>query len=178
MNKAIFLDRDGTINRDDKGFTHKVEDFKFHDGVIEGLKQLKDYKLFVITNQPGISKGIYTEEDLRKFNDHMLGELSKEGIHIEEIYHCPHTREEGCDCIKPNTKFIEQAKSKHNIDISRSWVIGDHGSDVQMGKNSGCKAIYLLTGHGQKHLDQGDKVEADHIAPDFLDAVRFILKEV
>jgi histidinol-phosphate phosphatase family protein len=176
MNKAIILDRDGTLV-DDPGYVHKVEDFKLLPGVVEGLKKLsKEFVFVIITNQSGIGRGIHTEEDMDKFNEKLINELKKENIEIKKVYHCPHTPEEACDCRKPNTKYIGQASKEFNIDIRQSWVIGDHPHDIKMGVNSGCKAIYLLTGHGKKHFDDLEKnsIKSNFIAKDFLEAANFI----
>jgi len=177
MNKFVILDRDGTLNIDEKGYTHKIKDFKFHEGVIEGLNLLKDnFKFIIITNQSGIGRGYFTEERMQEFNNHLISELKKHKIKIEKIYFCPHTPEQNCDCRKPSIKFIEQAKEEFNINLKESFVIGDHGFDVQMGKKTGCKAIYLLTGHGQKHLEEAKKLNPDLIAKNFLEAAQWILK--
>ena len=173
MSKAIFLDKDGTLVVD-PGFVHRVEDFKLHDGVIEGLKLLKDFKFFVITNQSGIGRGFYTEEDMHKFNNHMLKELKKHNIEIEKIYFCPHSPDDNCDCRKPSTKFIKEAEKEFNIELKESWVIGDHDVDIQLAENTGCKSVYLLTGHGVKHLQEARKANPDYIAANFKQAAEYI----
>lgn len=152
MAKAIFLDRDGTLNHDE-GYTYKTSDFKLLPNVIPALKLLEDgFMLFIMTNQSGISRGCYTMEDVKKFNDFMLKEFAKAGINIQEIYICPHAPDENCDCRKPSVKFIKSAEKKYALDLSNSYVIGDHPSDIEMGNNAGCKTIYVLTGHGMKHI--------------------------
>lgn len=174
MKKAIFLDRDGTLI-EDKGYVYKIEDFKLHHGVIEGLKILKnDYLLFIITNQSGIEKGLYTIEDFHKFNNFLLEQLRNQNIKIEKTYFCPHIS--GCDCKKPNTKYIEENKSEFKIDLTISWVIGDHPSDIIMGKNAGCKTAYLLTGHGRKHFEELKMkcIKPDIIEIDFLSVAKQI----
>ena len=174
--KAIFLDRDGTLNKDDKGYTHKIEDYSLHEGVIDGLKKLKDagFLLFIISNQSGIGRGLYKEQDMHNFNDHMLKEFKEHGIEIKEIYFCPHNPEDSCDCRKPNPKFVKEAEEKYDLDISNSWVIGDHASDILLAKNSGAKSVYLLTGHGVSHLNDARKQTPGYIAADFTQAVDFI----
>jgi histidinol-phosphate phosphatase family protein len=179
MNKAIFLDRDGTINNDDTGYTYKLEDFKLLPGVIEALNLLKnDFKFFIITNQSGIGRGYYTLDDANKFNQKMLKEFEKENIKVEKIYICPHTPEEKCSCRKPSVKFIKEAEKEFGIDLKKSWIIGDHPWDVGMKEKSGCRAIYVLTGHGEKHKDDLEKnnIKPDFIAKNLLEASEFILK--
>ena len=172
MNKAVFLDRDGTIN-EDFNYAYKIEDMKLIPGVIEGIKMLEGFKFFIVTNQSGIGRGYFSLEDFHKFNDFLVEELEKNGIKIEKTYFCPHGPNEGCDCRKPSTKYILEAAKEFDIDVSKSFVIGDHPHDVEMGKRAGCKSIYLLSGHGEKHKEEG--VNADFIAEDLLNAAKWIL---
>jgi D-glycero-D-manno-heptose 1,7-bisphosphate phosphatase len=172
MNKAVFLDRDGTLNVD-AGYTYKTGDLRFFPDVFKSLKLLlNDFKFFIITNQSGIGRGYYTKEDFQKFNDLLVSALENEGIMIEKTYCCPHRPEDGCDCRKPNKKFIDDAKNEFDIDLSKSFVIGDHPCDVEMGQRAGCKSIHLLTGHGQKHKSE---VKADFVAKDLYEAAGWIL---
>ena len=173
MSKAIFLDRDGTLNID-KGYTYKTQDLKFFPDVSKALNLLKkDFKFVIITNQSGIGRGYYTEEDFHKFNNRLVGELEKKGIKIEKTYFCPHHPDDNCDCRKPNTKFVEQARKELGIELKNSFVIGDHPNDVELGKNAGCKTIYLLTGHGKKHFKEL-KIKPDFTASSLFEATRFI----
>ena len=174
MKKAIFLDRDGTLNVDDKGYTHKIKDYKLHDGVIEGLRRLKDYSLFIITNQSGIGRGHYTEEDMHSFNEHLLKDLAENDIQIEKVYFCPHVPGAKCDCRKPNSKFILEAREEFGLDLAQSWVIGDSDLDIGLAQQNGCKSVYLLTGHGIKHLEEARKFNPNYVAADFLQAADFI----
>jgi rfaE bifunctional protein nucleotidyltransferase chain/domain len=175
MNKAIFLDRDGTLNYDKKGYIHKVEELEFYPDVFESLNSLKhDYSFIIITNQSGIGRGYYTEAQFHEFNDKLVEKLSDKGIKIEKTYFCPHHPEEECICRKPNLKFIRQAQKEFNINLEQSWVIGDHPHDVELGKKAGCKAIYLLTGHGVKHRKEM-KIKPDYIAGNLKQAKDFIL---
>ncbi|MBW2984842.1 HAD family hydrolase [Candidatus Woesearchaeota archaeon] len=175
MNKAVFLDRDGVLN-EDPGYVHKVEHFKLFPGVIEGLKLLKDFKLIIITNQSGIGRGYYSEDDFHNFNNHLVDELKKCGIKIEKTYYCPHHPDDKCDCRKPSIKLLNKAVDEFNIDLKESWVIGDHPHDIKMGKTAGCKAIYMLTGHGKKHKAELVDIKPDLVTESFLEAVKFIIK--
>ena len=178
MHKAIMLDRDGTLVEDTM-YPHKLEHFKLLPGVIEGLKKLKnDYIFIIITNQAGIGKGIFKEEEMHSFNEKLISELKKEGIEIKKVYYCPHTPEHCCKCRKPETENAIAAKKEFNIDLKNSWMIGDHLSDVQLGLNIGSKTIFMLTGHGKKHLEdlKAKNINPDFIAKDFLEAADFILK--
>jgi len=127
-----------------------------------------------VTNQCGISKGLYTKKDFEKFNNQLIEELRKKWIIIENTYCCPHLREHGCDCAKPNPKFAMDAKKEFNLDLGKSFMVGDHPHDVEFGKNAGCKTIYLMTGHGEKHFKEL-KIKPDFVAHSLLEAAKWIL---
>lgn len=152
--KAIFLDRDGTINID-KHYMYKIEDFEFVDGAVEGLKILNEmgYILIVVTNQGGIGRGLFSEEDTEKLNNFMVEELYKKGIEIKKCYYCPHHPEKGlgkykvdCSCRKPNPGMILQGAEEFDIDLENSYMIGDKFIDAQAGLNAGVKPIIVKTG--------------------------------
>ena len=147
MRKAIFLDRDGVINKDPgtHKYVHKVEDFIINPGVLESLKKIKekDYVLFVVTNQSGIGRGLYTLEDFHKVNNHMLKIFNNNSIDIIKVYFCPHDPDENCDCRKPSPRFVLEAAKEFDIDLASSWVIGDNIKDIEMGKRAGCKTILI-----------------------------------
>ena len=172
------LDRDGTLVFDPHYYIYKTEDFKLLPGVIEGLKKLSEEYIFVImTNQSGIGRGVYTENDMNKFNEKLINELKKEGIEIKKMYHCPHTPEQACDCRKPSAKYVKQAEKEFNIDAKSSWVIGDKPQEIYMGRKAKYRNIYLLTGHGKEYLDDLEKnnIKPDFIAENFLQAAEFIM---
>ena len=178
MRKAVFLDRDGTLNEDSM-YPHKIEHFRLLPGVVEGLKKLKkDYIFIIITNQSGIGRGIFKEEDFYTFNNHLVEELKKHGIEIKKTYHCPHKPDEICDCRKPNITSIKKAEKEFDIELKRSWMLGDHPADIELGKNAGTRTIFMLTGHGKDHVEdiKKDRLNPDFIANDFEEAAEFILK--
>ena len=150
--KAIILDRDGVLI-EDKNYSYKIEDLEILPGVIEGLKQLQqNFIFFIVTNQSGIGRGYYTLEDFHKYNNHLISILNDNQIKIEKTFFCPHVKEDNCDCRKPNPKFLKEIANLWDIDLKSSWMIGDHPSDIQFGINGGCKTVYMITGHGEKHL--------------------------
>jgi L-threonylcarbamoyladenylate synthase len=154
MNKqpAIFLDRDGTLI-EDVGTLDDTENVRFFPDTISALKRLQaDYRLFVITNQSGIAKGLVSERQVRKMNSFVDSMLKLKGIDIEKWYVCPHERSENCDCIKPKSKYILEAASEFNLNLERSFVIGDHPHDALTANELGVYGLYVLTGHGAKHL--------------------------
>ena len=172
MKAAIFLDRDNVIV-EDVGYVHKIKDFKLIDNAVEGLKLLKKYKLFIITNQSGIGRGYYALKDFESFNNHLLNELKKHKIKIQKTYYCPHRPEDDCDCRKPKIKLLKDAEKEFNVDLKKSFVIGDRKSDFEMGRNAGCKTIHVLTGHGNNSKND---VKPDYFAKDLVDAAQWILK--
>lgn len=145
MQKAIFLDRDGVINSDvGHYYIYRVEDFAINKGIIPSLKKFSDsgYKLFIVTNQGGVAKGIYTEKDVQKVHNHLLSILEKENIKIEKIYFCPHHDSIGpCECRKPSPYFIKKAIHDFNIDPKKSYMIGDSPRDKQAAEAAGIKGI-------------------------------------
>lgn len=165
MKKAIFLDRDGTINVE-KDYLYKIEDLEFEKDAVKALQIFKKlgYILIVVTNQSGIARAYFSEEDLYKFNEGMNNILKKNQAEIDEFYFCPHHPEKGigiykkeCDCRKPNNKLIEQAIEKYNIDRNQSYMIGDKFSDIQAGIKSSLKTVLLKTGYGEKEQHKIDK---------------------
>lgn len=135
MRKALFLDRDGIINVD-YGYVCKKEDFFFTDGIFEFLQTIKD-PIFVITNQSGIGRGYYSQQDFEKLTAYMCQEFAKRSITITETFYCPHRPDEGCLCRKPEPKMILDAAKKYEIDLARSTFIGDKCSDMQAATAAG-----------------------------------------
>ena len=166
MKKAIFLDRDGTINVE-KDYIYKSEDLVFEEGTIDALKTFKNlgYILIVVSNQSGIARGYFTEEDLNIFNNNMNEILKKNGIEITEFYCCPHHPDgigeykKVCECRKPNNKMIEDAIKKYNIDKEKSYMIGDKTSDIGAGIKSNLKTVLVKTGYGLKDMEKINKNE-------------------
>lgn len=172
MTTAIFIDRDGVLV-EDTGYAHKIEDFKFVPNAIEGLKLLKNYKLFIITNQSGIGRGFYKLEDFLNYNNRVLKEIQKHRIKIEKTYYCPHKPEDNCECRKPKIKLLKVAEKEFKLNLKKSFVIGDRKSDIELGKNAGCRSILVLTGNG---LNAKNEVKPDYFAKDLLDAAKWILR--
>lgn len=152
--KAVFLDRDGTINID-RGYVYKTEDFEFLDKAVEGLKILSDlgYVLIVVTNQSGIARGYYTEEDVENLNRFMNDRLKEHGIEIKKCYYCPHHAEKGigkykvdCNCRKPNPGMIFEGIKEFDIDPQNSYIVGDKISDAEAGMKAGLKGVVVQTG--------------------------------
>ena len=170
MKKAAFLDRDGTIN-EDIGYLFSEEKLVFIPGAIDALRILQEeYLLFIITNQPGIEQGVFSGKECAEFSKRYEEILRYEGIRIEGTFFCPHKKETGCRCIKPNTFFIGEILKKYPLDLKASFTAGDHPHDVEMGKKAGTGTIYLLTGHGRQHLDELDSLKPGLTAENVLEA--------
>ncbi|MBN2145157.1 MAG: HAD family hydrolase, partial [Candidatus Aureabacteria bacterium] len=175
LNKAIFLDRDGTII-EDSGYIRHPDEIIFIPGAMEALKALQEqFLLFVVTNQSGVSRGILSLDEVNRVNEHLRAELAREKIFIREIYVCPHQRSEGCVCIKPNTYFIDLSRMKYALDVPASYVIGDHPHDMDFASNVNATGLYVLTGHGLKHSSALRKDTL--VFKDILDASLWILKD-
>lgn len=160
MNKALFLDRDGVINVE-KNYVHKIEDFEFIDGIFELTKYFQDngYLIIVITNQAGIGRGYYTDEDFHKLNDWMIDQFKQKGILITEVYYCPFHPTHGIGEYKkdsfdrkPNPGMILKAARKYNINLSESILIGDKEGDILAGNNAGIESNYLIATGGANEL--------------------------
>ena len=147
--KTIFLDRDGVINKE-INYLHKIDDFEFIDGIFDACLYFQSlgYKIIIITNQSGISRGYYTESDYQKVTQWMLNQFKYKNINILDIFHCPHGPDSTCDCRKPMPGMFLSAKTKHNIDMKQSWMIGDKEVDVIAANASGInKTILVRSGH-------------------------------
>ena len=146
MKKAVFLDRDGVLNRERGEYTYRKDDFEILPGVTEALKKLQDdgWLLIVVTNQGGIAKGIYSEDDFRLLNEILITELKKEGVHLDEIYYCPHHPDRTrCLCRKPGSLLFEKAIARFGIDPGISWMIGDKQRDADAASGAGIKTILM-----------------------------------
>lgn len=146
MSRAVFLDRDGTINRD-VPYCSRPEDFELLPGVGEGVRRLNEmgFRVVVITNQSGVARGYFTEETLAEIHEKMSKELGKAGARLDAIYYCPHLPDEKCDCRKPKPTLLREAASDLAIDLGQSYVIGDRRIDVEMGRRGGLKAAFLVS---------------------------------
>jgi histidinol-phosphate phosphatase family protein len=172
MNKAVFLDRDGTI-AEDVNYCRRVEDFHILPTVPEAIRILNNrgYKIVVITNQSGIARGYFSAERLEEIHRKMTRELGKTGAGIDAIYYCPHHPDAGCLCRKPGLALFRQAVRDFRIDISASFVVGDRPMDIDAGKALGCRTIYVTTGP-----DVIPGLEADFTAGNLLRAAGWIIQ--
>lgn len=176
MNKAVLVDRDGTLNVELGRYAFDIKDFGVYPEVIKGMKLLSktDYKLIMITNQQGIGKGRYTKKDAMRFNEHLKKFIEDNGGRINGIYFCPHLKEHKCSCRKPEIGMIMKAKEDFNLDLEKCFVIGDKTTDIEMGKRANCKTILVKTGY--KGEDRKVEAKPDFVADDFLQAANIVIQ--
>ena len=152
--KIIFLDRDGVINKyREDDYVKSWQEFEFLPGSIEAIKLFKKagYKIYVVTNQRGVARGLMSEQDLLKIHENMKSEIKSQGGLIDGIYYCIHNYEDNCECRKPKPGMLLQAAHDHGFDITEAVFIGDSESDIQAGTTAGCKTI--LAGSNNSLLD-------------------------
>lgn len=185
--KAIFLDRDGTINKY-AGFITKPEQLELEEGALEAIKTINrlGYLAIVVTNQPQIARGDVSFEDLRNIHNKMETDLGRGGAYVDAIYFCPHHPDKGfpgeraelkieCDCRKPGIGLLLKAEERFNIDLSNSWFIGDTTRDIQTGLNAGCKTIFLTSGNDEPIIRFPD-AKANYSCKSLKEAVEIIEK--
>jgi D-glycero-D-manno-heptose 1,7-bisphosphate phosphatase len=143
--KTIFLDRDGVINKD-IGYLNKIADCKFINGVFEACQYFKSlgYEIVIVTNQSGISRGYFSEKDFQIFTKWMINQFECNDINILDVFHCPHSPESNCNCRKPKPGMFISAKNKYNIDVGKSWMIGDSERDIAAANLAGIKNTIMV----------------------------------
>jgi D-glycero-D-manno-heptose 1,7-bisphosphate phosphatase len=191
-NAAVFLDRDGVIN-EEVGYLDRLDKLKIIPAAYKAVRLINEngMKAVVISNQAGVAKGLFTEEFVIKTNDYLKNILSQQGACIDNFYYCPHHPTEGtetyrqtCDCRKPAPGMLLQAAQDLNIDLKKSYFVGDRFHDMEAAKKAGVKGILVKTGYGSELLqdDGPDKAtpesKPDFIAADILEAVKWILFQV
>ena len=171
--KAIFLDRDGVINKE-VNYLYKIENFEFINGIFESCLYFQNlgYIIIIITNQSGISREFYSDNDYQKLSAWMLEEFSKHGVIIQDTFYCPHGPESNCRCRKPKPGMFIEAKKKHNINMKESWMIGDSEIDIQSANGADIQNTILVRS-GKKII--GPTSNAKFILDSIRDAPNFIL---
>lgn len=176
--RAIFFDRDGTLIVD-KDYLTDPELVEFMPGAVEALKLARNlgFLLFVVTNQSAIARGMSTEEQVRAVNSRVIALLQRQGVELDGLEFCPHHPDFDidCNCRKPKRGMIDRFLETHDIDLERSYVIGDTASDIDLGLNIGATSILLLSGYGESYREDIAARDADiPIVDDVLAAVKWI----
>ncbi len=175
---AVFFDRDGTIN-EESGYLSNPDDLSLIKGAAEAVKRLNSIgiKVIVISNQSGVGRGFFSEEDLARVNKRLTDLLLSRGARIDAIYYCPHHPEDNCECRKPKPGLLKKAALEHSIDLIRSYVVGDKKTDVELAGNAGSKGILVKTGFGSDQLKTMTSPPA-FVAEDILDATGWITNDL
>jgi D-glycero-D-manno-heptose 1,7-bisphosphate phosphatase len=171
--EALFLDRDGVINID-HGYVYEKEKFHFVDGIFEFVKSFykRGFLIFVVTNQSGIVRGFYSEEEFQKISQYMSEEFRKRGVEISKIYHCPCHEDfsENCSCRKPSPEMILMAEKEFNIDLSKSLLVGDNKKDIEAGERAGISSNYLFSKEIKKNsFNSFKKIEENFMKGNLLE---------
>jgi len=176
--KAVFLDRDGVINRklSEHDYVKKWSEFRFLPNVAEAIKKLnKNFLVIIVSNQRGIARGIMSKEDVEVINMRMKKELEKRNARIDGIYFCPHDDKDNCNCRKPKPGMLLKAAQDFKIDLKKSYIIGDDFADVEAGKRAGCETI--LVSNSKNTFSQkirAKKSRPDYIVSNLLEATKII----
>ena len=165
IKKALFLDRDGVINKD-KSYLYKIEEFEFIDGIFELCKyfQKQGYLIIVVTNQSGIARGYYNEDDFKQLTQWMYDEFKANDVEITKVYHCPHHpnySQKDCNCRKPKPGMLLQAAKEFNIDLANSLLIGDKERDIQAAIAAGVQQSYLYNPSKKRVISSATKIITD-----------------
>jgi D-glycero-D-manno-heptose 1,7-bisphosphate phosphatase len=183
VERAVFLDRDGTII-EHVDYVYDCSQVKLIPRASEAIRLLNEsgFKVIIITNQPGVARGYFTEETVREINKYVQECLAKEGARIDEVYYCPHHAEgtieeyaKECDCRKPKPGMIVRAVHELGIDLEGSFAIGDRTIDVEAGERAGCRTV-LLADENQPNNMKETATIADYVAPDLYEAVKWLLE--
>ena len=181
LRPAVFLDRDGTVS-EEVGYLNHVSRFRLLTGVSAAIRRLNDAALpvVVVTNQSGVGRGYFPESLVGEVHERMVSDLWAEGARVDGIYYCPHVGADECACRKPRVGMLERAASELRLDLGKSFVVGDRGSDVAMAISAGCKSVLVRTGFGEGelawHVAQWPH-QPDFVAKDLAEAVEWILRE-
>ena len=181
MNRAVFLDRDGTIIAE-KNYLHRAEDVSIFSGAGIALKRIQDagFKLFIVSNQSGVGRGYFTLADVERVNQHLCHELARDGVRFEKIYIAPEAPDQPSRGRKPSPQFLFDARDEFGLNLAESFMVGDKLSDLESGWNAGVKkSILVRTGYGAElERTEAEKLKRAVIVDGLSDAADLILKDL
>jgi D-glycero-D-manno-heptose 1,7-bisphosphate phosphatase len=178
---AVFLDRDGTI-AEEVGYLKRASRFRMFPFVAAAIRRLNEVRLpvIVVTNQSGVGRGYFPELLVHAVHELLTQQLSAAGAHVDAIYYCPHTAEDGCECRKPKPGLLERAAREHGLDLRRSFVVGDRYGDVETAHRAGASGILVRTGYGEAELAGQSHMwpaPPEFVADDLSGAADWILRQ-
>jgi D-glycero-D-manno-heptose 1,7-bisphosphate phosphatase len=178
--KVVFLDRDGTINRDSPDYIKSREEFEFLPGSLEAIKKLtlNGFDNIVITNQSAVPRKLITLKALVTVHNMMIEAAARYGGEIKDIFYCPHMPADGCDCRKPEPGLLYQARDKYEIDLSAAVMVGDSARDIECAHRAGCSKAVLVKSGLRNNVEnelKARQIVPDYVAEDLLDAAEWII---
>lgn len=178
FSRDIFLDRDGVINENRADHVKGWHEFRFLPGALEALRLLTErrYRIFIVTNQAAVNRGLLSHQTLATIHAHMVGVAEAHGAHIAGIRYCPHRPDEACLCRKPQPGMLLSLAAERQIDLAQTYFIGDALTDLAAGQAAGCRTILVLTGRGSEQLGRPERPHhrPRHVAQNLLDAVQWL----
>ncbi|HMG33705.1 MAG TPA: HAD family hydrolase [Blastocatellia bacterium] len=185
LKRAVFIDRDGTMNVD-VGYVSSPDQLEVYPWTGQAVRLINESGLLaiVVSNQSGVARGFCSEQTLELIHERLMLHLEQDGARLDALYYCPHHPEIGdapyrrrCDCRKPQPGMLHRAATLHDIDLARSFVIGDKASDIALAKNARARSVLVLTGYGQETLANPDvwPCEPDAVCDNLLEAVNYIV---
>jgi D-glycero-D-manno-heptose 1,7-bisphosphate phosphatase len=181
LRPAVFLDRDGTIS-EEIGYLNDATQFRMFPFAAAAIRRLNDSNLpvIVVTNQSGVGRGFFPESMVHTVHELMTRQLTVAGAHLNAIYYCPHTSDDECECRKPKPGLLERAAREHDLDLPRSFVVGDRYGDVELAHGTGSRGVLVRTGYGEEDLRENSSAwpkQPDFVADDLAAAVDWILRQ-
>lgn len=180
--KVVFLDRDGVINKfpGNGNYVTKLKDFHFIPGSLDAIRQLTKagFTIFVVSNQAGVGKGVYSQSKLNLITKRMLEKVRKEGGRIKKVFYCTHRSDHGCGCRKPEIESIKKGLNMVNKTLryaKNTFFVGDTVTDIAAGRNAGCKTIFVLSGRSKQARLKQKKIKPDYVAKNLFEATKIIL---
>ena len=181
LKKVVFLDRDGTINRDSPDYIKGREEFEFLPGSLEAIKNLTHHGFvsIVVTNQSAVPRKLISLKELEFVHKMMAQTVALNGGEIKDVFYCPHMPDDGCDCRKPEPGLIFQAREKYDIDLTAAIMVGDSAKDIECARRAGCDSAVLVKSGQNDHVEAELKtrqISVDYVAKDLYDAAGWIIE--